>query len=399
MNPRALFVLLLLGACVAPGDELGSVEQANTAQWGGTGMTGEVVGFLDYADHTSAMKDWIFHRALDGHVHAFTRGAVDTWGPWSWMNVTAGTAYRAPYRARFTANISAIDASPMLFFRTTTNHIVRMKRSGKVWAELDLASDAAGDPILAGAIVGQSIFYRTTSNHIKQMSWNAFGQLSSMDLTAIAGAPVAQSDPTMVHRPDGYDSVVYQSASGITEMYSFDGTSWGYGFPGLLAGQPLHINPPPRPFGYIREDDTYAIVYRDPGAISELRLTATGWVWSNLTAGLVTGSLFPAGEPTAIHNGADGDDHIYYRAWNNRIVQLTSHLGAPWQLWNLTDPYGAAPALGDPSVYNSIASDHEAVLFPIADNHAGDLAHHYESTQIPAGWTAHDLTAMSGEVP
>ena len=76
---------------------------------------------------------------------------------------------------------------------------------------------------------------------------------------------------------------------------------------------------------------------------------------------------------------------------SGKLIELTS-AGSTWQWWNLTDSYGAGPALTDPSLFFIISMDAEPILFGTSANHAGDVL-----WRLDGGWSAHDLSALAGE--
>lgn len=392
MVMKLLPIVLVLAACAegaAPGaPALGAAPQdLQACAVRPNPVNGEVAGLNSWLEFDS-----VFHRAPDGNVRRLWR-TDDTyaWGPWHWETITSQTTFRAAEHARF-APVLASDGTLTVFFRSTTNRMVTLSMSleqpGNGWVATDLGGNVAGDPSVYPRVIGgYAVVYRLANNHLRQVSWTSSGVLIiGEDLTSITGAPLATSDPTATKRCDGYNSIVFNSAAGVAELY-WSGGAWAWGNPQALAGAPAATS---RPFVYPRGDGSTAIVYRNGGRIIELHLLPVGWRWQELTAGMALGNNFAVGDPVA-HARFDGYDHVLFRSWSGKLIELTS-AGSTWQWWNLTDSYGAGPALTDPSLFFIISMDAEPILFGTSANHAGDVL-----WRLDGGWSAHDLSALAGE--
>ena len=216
------------------------------------------------------------------------------------------------------------------------------------------------------------------------------------DLSDIAGAPDAGSDPFGYVRNDGINAVVYAGVDEHIHELRLEGT-WIHA--------DLTIMPDPdapntyideRPFAYDRGDGINAIVYEWPGCICgrpphiiELRLDSTGWDWADLTAISIPQAPIASSEFTA-YVRSDGIPTINYRGIDSHIHDL--RLETAWYHYDLTDATGAGDAYEGSAPYGYVRSDGiNAIVYAagvFSDLHIYEFYlqntwHHYELTSIP----------------
>ena len=230
-----------------------------------------------------------------------------------------------------------------------------------VWKgrNLTVASGAPGAPGPSSRVMAfrrgdgvSMVLYRGTDMHVHCL-YLAFVQVGGAwieewtwaDLTAIAVAPDAASDPWGYVRSDGIAAVVYSGNDGGVHELRLEGT-WQWANLTSLAGAPASYG---RPTGYVRGDGVNAVVYVGAAAtgsqIHELRLDG-GWKWASLTS---LASAPPAASEPSAYVRSDGISTINYRGTNGHVQDV--RLDSGWQRADLTALAGAPPARGTPAGY------------------------------------------------
>jgi hypothetical protein len=221
---------------------------------------------------------------------------------------------------------------------------------------------------------------------------------SLSNLASAEGSHLAAGDPMGFVRADRTSSVIYLSADGHIQELSlmFGVSSWELN--DLMNSFSVAETPPTavgQPRGYVRNDGTTAVVYRDDGGrVLELSriygtpATSTSWSFGELTT--IDGAPLAVSDP-APYIRSDGQSTIVYRAADDLIWELGMPAGTPyWSPANYLSIPGTPAAVEGPIGY--VRGDGTtAVVFHDAQGHVWEL----ELIGTPLDWSVGDLTAQS----
>jgi hypothetical protein len=213
-------------------------------------------------------------------------------------------------------------------FRADDNHIHEVRLEDGSWKKSDLselagAPDAAGDPFVyvtdGGSGQTVRVVYRGSDGHIQELRLEAGDSWKKADLSQLASAPAAASDP-FASVPDGIPRLFFRDAGSQVQELRLDGGSWKKGDLTALAGAPGAVG---RPAGYASSDRLPRVAYRsDDGHINELRLEGGSWKKADLTG--LGGAPSAAGDPIgyATPSGSGSIPRVLYRDGQGHIQEL-----------------------------------------------------------------------------
>jgi hypothetical protein len=243
----------------------------------------------------------IVYRAEDGDIIEFYRKAGSGAPDWAFRNLTkeAGAPKAESNPCGYALEK---DDSEHVLFRCGDGQVHELywsKAAGK-WAHTNLsgmakAPKAAGDPCAYPMEKDrtQHVIYRSTDGNVIELFRKATGDdrnWYSKDLTSEAGATKADSDPCgYVLNKDNSQHVVFRGTDGqIHELFwSKAGGKWGTANLSAMAGAPKANS---EPAGYVlNKDNTQHVVFRSgDGDVIELYRKEEGdrsaWRMNNLTA-------------------------------------------------------------------------------------------------------------------
>lgn len=259
-----------------------------------------IVGFAD------ASGDHVFFEASNQHVYQlYYEESLDEWTPVEDITTASG----APVAASGTL-MSAFSDTPgeHVIFLGTNNHVYQLyyNFSAHEWGYGDLTSITGDIPAAAGSPLssysdsnGEHIFFLGTNQHVYQLWFedSANKWVPVEDLTAAAGAPVAQSGSSLAAFDDdgSQDRVFYEGTNGhIYELFTKTGGTWVYGdltsatgaaaavvgspitaFPNPQVEYVLYLGPPVEDGGFGQVSPLYELFYNG----------ATTWTNYNILAG------------------------------------------------------------------------------------------------------------------
>ncbi len=194
------------------------------------------------------------------------------------------------------------------------------------------------------------VVYQDVNSNITEM-YLGLGQGWQHDTLTAAGAPqaAANSVPFGYVTPDGAARVVYQDVNGnITEMYLVPGRQgWVQDTLSAAAGAPHAASDP---VGYVTQDGTARVVYKDVNSnITEIRLPRGG-NWAQESLNSVTGAPQADGAPFG-YVTSDGTARVVYKDVNSNITEIRLPPGGNWAQESLNSVTGAPQADGAPVGY------------------------------------------------
>ena len=226
----------------------------------------------------------------DGHIHELV---VVVGGKWSHADLTAIAG--APAAASvFDGYCWEADKAKQVVFTTTDGHIHELVVVvGGKWSHADLTA-IAGAPAAASVVNGygweagkaKQVVFTTADGHIHELVVAVGGKWSHADLTAIAGAPAAAS----VVNGYGWDAgkakqVVFTAADGhIHELVVAVGGKWSQADLTAITGAPA-ANSVVDGYAWEADKAKQVVFTTTDGHVHELSVTVGGkWGHADLTA-------------------------------------------------------------------------------------------------------------------
>jgi hypothetical protein len=297
--------------------------------------------------------------------------------------------------------------------RGADNHVYHLHKDVSGWSADDLTS-LTGAPTAAG---NPNAFHHNNAHSVVYRASGAAGQIHELysygsphidptgpwiaaNLSALASAPAAASDPVGYVRADGIPAIVYRGVNNhIYELYLLSDGKWRVGNLTALANAPLATG---NPLGSTRFNSVNVVLYRAAnGHLYELFLSAGsgGWQKNNLTG--LTNAPTSAGDPAMYHRTTGAA--IVYRSRDGHVRELfLSEAGGGWMQGDLTALTNAPLAAGNPSGYSRPPRWTEPPYMDYympAVVYRGGNGHIYELfLDIDGLWKVGDLTAITNAV-
>ncbi len=319
--------------------------------------------------------------------------------------VGAPNAASSPY-----AYITSFDRHPTarVVYRSPDSHIHELRlEPGGSWIKADL-TNRAGVPNAEGKPVAYltdfdshqtaRVLYLGQDSHVNEVRLESGQSWKGADLTHLAGAPDAASDPFgYVTSFDSHSTarVVYRSRDGhVHEIRLEAGGSWKGADLTALAGAP---NAQTDPFAYVTDDDgrqTARVIYLGQDShIHEVRLEA-GQSWKGADLTHQASGANGEGNPAAYLTHFDGAStaRVVYRGRDAHIHELRLQAGQSWKAADLTHLAGGPGAASDPFGYvTSFGTPAARVIYIGQDSHVHELR-----LESGGSWKKADLTALAG---
>jgi hypothetical protein len=258
---------------------------------------------------------------------------------------------------------------------------------------------AAGAPaaLALPALGSHNVIYRDTGGQVRELWSDVRGGSGTTDLTAAAGAPGASGEPSAyLDTSGGLELVLYRGNDG--DVHSLYWSTGAVGHDNLTGsvGAPKAAG---NPCGFFNPSTgNHHVVYRK----SNNHLHVLWWAGAeavshvDLTASVVA-PAFPAppaaGDPSAYLDTARGNNIVVYRADDGHIHSLY-WAGGPIGHDDLSGYAGTPLAQGDPAAYYLASADTHQVTYRSVDGHLWEL---WWAGDAPVqGW---DLTTAAGAPP
>lgn len=262
-------------------------------------LSSPITGFAD------ASGDHVFFAASNQHVYQlYYEANLHEWTPVEDITTTSG----APVAAGG-SSLSGFSDTPgeHVIYLGTNNHVYQLyyNFNAHEWGYGDLTSITGNIPAAAGSPLssyfdsnGEHIFFLGTNHHVYQLWFedSANKWVPVEDLTAAAGAPVAQSGSSLAAFNDdsSQDRVFYEGTNEhIYELFTKTGGTWVYGdltsatgaaaavsgspitaFPNPQVEYVLYLGPPVEDGGFGQVSPLYELFYNG----------ATAWTNYNILA-------------------------------------------------------------------------------------------------------------------
>ena len=333
---------------------------------------------------TASTNDWTLGLDQDGGwgpIDQITRNVFDAFSP-SWVHKDLCVLTGAP--------AATSDPAAYEFTLEATKHVAYHDAAGHIrelwwdaehgWGTGDLSS-VTGAPHALGSPAGyqfrseptQHVVYRGTDQHIYEFWWEPSRGWGNGDLTGTVGTALAAGDPWgYAFEAAGTQHVIYRGVDGhIHELWWDAANGWGAGDLTDVTGVTA---PAGDPSGYSLEaTSTQHVVYRGTdNHIHELWWgAANGWRGGDLCA--ETGAPAAAGDPFGYVFDAQGTQHVVYRAATGHIIELWWDAATGWSAGDLTAVSGAPPAAGDPVGFAFAPRSTQHVFYRGAEGHVHEL--------------------------
>jgi hypothetical protein len=314
-----------------------------------------------------------------------------TWSLGDLTTLTGGSPNPAPYSAYVrTDGVSAI-----VYFSSL--HVFETALTPTGWVQNDLTLAAGGAQVASdpsGYVRSDGInavVYVDLAGHIHQLS-NTTGSptWADSDLTALAGAPVANANARAYVRADGVNAVVFTTPDGHVRELSLSGTTWSAGDLTALTGAPpfaASLRP------YTRSDGVSVVLYVDTSHnIQEISLlSGSSWFVNNLSA--IVGASGTARDVVPFVRSDEANSMIVRNVNDLHIRELKLD-SSGWHLTDLTATAGSPP-------YSTVPFSLTANGYVRADKvntviYQSDQQHIIELSPAGSGWAFFDLTAIAG---
>lgn len=256
---------------------------------------------------------------------------------------------------------------------------------------ISVVTTASGKPWMAHRTAGGQVYVRS------YQQWNAW---PSRNVTGLAGAPAAVSDPIAFDSGAGYSSIVYRGSNGhIYELFTTNpfGNVWQWGDLSAWTNAPAATG---TPAAYVRSDLFTAVLYRGTnGHIYELyRPTGGGanWQVGDLTA--LTAAPLAAGDPFGFQR-SDWYNVVLYRGSDRQIYQIEKRQsGGVWE-WSSPSAIAQAPlAKGNPSGYSRWDGVF-SIVYRGQNDHIYEIYRSAPALVPDSTWRAGDLTLLTSASP
>jgi len=298
----------------------------------------------------------IIFRGQDGNMYSLYFIRADGW---KCDNITELS--RAPGPASDPSTYTYhVSNTQHVVYRSNDNHIQQLYsvEVGK-WLSADMtaklgAPPAAGRPSAYVYTMNnsQNIVYRGQDGQIYSMVYTKDAGWKNVNLTGIAGGPLAGGDPTcytfqlfntqhVIYR--GQDNHIYQLYADQTAQWKVVNMTQKVGAPLAVGMQTSFADP---------YQDSQNLVYRgQDGHIHTIYYTREpGWKHMNLSAS--TGSPQAAGDPFGYTFDLFKTQHIVYRTGQGHLIQLYSGKIGDWLSSDLTADTNAPLAASDTACYS-----------------------------------------------
>ncbi|HRW19654.1 MAG TPA: metallophosphoesterase [Dermatophilaceae bacterium] len=258
--------------------------------------------------------------------------------------------------------------------------------SGRL-ADAALAPAAIGDPAAYLESSGMRVVvYRGADEHVHSLYWAGTEPAGHDALSASAGAPTAQGDPT-AYELGGTKHVIYRADGGnLHELWWTDGAV-SHGRITGYCGEPLAAGDPS---AYpVTTAGQNVVLYRGvDGHIHSLYWSDGPTGHDNLSG--YCGSPLAVGEPRGYHRPEEDAHQVVYRGEDGHLHEIWWVGAAPAQAWDLVAAAGSPAAAGDPAV--AFLGGIKHVVYVGVDGHVHDLAW---APGGPIGWTDLTLAALA----
>lgn len=294
-------------------------------QSGGSPGTASIpFAYVTPGDQTSIPR--VIYRAEDNHVHELRLEH----GGWKKADLSQQAGGVPDARGNPVACVTDMQGHRVarVIFCTGDGHIHEMRLEDGSWKKADLsalaeASGADGDPFAYVTGDGSSqtarIVYRGRDAHIHELWLDAGGSWKKADLSQLAEAPDAASDP-VASVPDGIPRVIFRGTDAHVYELRLEGGSWKKGDLTALSGA---SGAEGRPSSYVSGHQMPRVVYRiGNGHIQELRLEDSSWKKADLTD--LSGAPPAAGDPIgyATPAGSGSTPRVVYRDNDAHIREI-----------------------------------------------------------------------------
>jgi hypothetical protein len=361
-----------------------AIEDRLSAFVGRTWHVADLTAAVSAANAVSDPSAYVFdaeltqhvdYRSSDGHVRELWWNATEGWHAADLSAITS-----APAASGKTASY-AFDAqsSQHVVYRAANGHLEEMwwDPAGG-WHKGDLTAAAHG-PLVASdpnayvfdAQGTQHVIFRSGDGHIHELWWNAAEGWHNSNLSALTHAPAAAGVPTgYVFAAQSSQHVIYRGHNGhIHELWWATASGWHVSDLTALTGAPV-AESDPAAYVFDAQASQHLLFRSGDGHIHELWWSgATGWRHGDLTA--ITGAPSAEGKPAGYVLDADSTQHVAYRGADGQIHALSWDATDGWQ----TDALGvAAPtAAGDPATYVFESQSSEHILYRDTSGHIIEL--------------------------
>jgi hypothetical protein len=236
------------------------------------------------------------------------------------------------------------------------------------------------------------LLYRGVDAGVHSLYWST-GPVGHDALTGSIGAPKAAGGPVGWFNPaDRVHHVVYRTGDGHLHELSWSGASAvGHRDLTALASAPSAAGDPTALVDSARGDKI--VVFRGVDGHVRSLYWSSGVIGHEDLSGFA-GTPRAGGDPVAYYTAHDDTHQVVYRGRDGRLHELYWPGVAPVIGWVLTPPF-APPASGNPAAYYSAGTNTKHVIYRSADGRLHELR------WVPGGGTpAHvDLTAFAAAPP
>lgn len=256
---------------------------------------------------------------------------------------------------------------------------------------LTTASRAAGAPFgYADVQAGkqcENVVYRDGAGHIILLSSTDSKVWTNADLTQIASANVAVSDPAAWVSAAGNPAVAFCDAKGHVNVLSRSSSGWHSAdlTQAVTTTTPLAAIGDPSPFLLGTGNDLHVVYRAVNGRIMQLRRDQQGVHLDDLSK--LTTVIDAAGSPCAYAMSGTTQSSVVYRATDGRIINLF-RTATGWRQGNVTGQAGAPLAASEPIGY-PLANGTQ--VFSYSDV-AGNII---ELSGADGAWHAQNLTTKA----
>jgi hypothetical protein len=357
-----------------------------TAQTGSPFATFRPAAYL-FAQNTRHVVYQGFTAAGGSDGHLYELYWDEESGAWHYKDLTAEA--EAPLATAYpTAYIFASNGTQHVLYegQGDDGHVHELYWDSDGWHPHDL-TDATGAPLALSVPTGyefyaegtQHVVYLGRDRHIHELWWaNSSNGWQSGDLTAVTGAPVADSAPSAyMFDSEGTQHVIFQGTDSHIHELWWDSTGWHHNDLTAATGAPLASD---EPTGYVfRSQSTQHVNYRGTdGHIHELWWEPSGWQHFNLTAATGAPLAYAGFRPTGYGFDAQATQpaatqHVDYVGTDSHIHELWWNASG-WRHNDLTAATGAPLSISNPAGYVFVEQATQHVVYNAENHHIIELS-------------------------
>ena len=269
------------------------------------------------------------------------------------------------------------EEDPCVVYRGVDSHVYGAWRSPSALGRDDLTT-LAGAPLALSDPVGyvfdqvgmQNASYVGVDSHLHGLYWNV-GAVGHDDLSNLSGVFPTGTPAAYISPPYGMQNLVVRAAGGLKTLW------WNTGPVGVddttgLAGAP---SPAEDVAAYFSSNDATAnVVYRTTDGHLHQLWWAQGPVGHGDLTEVAGGAPLAAGKPAAYFQDTDATHHVIYRGQDGHLYEMWWQGPSAPGVGDLTDAAGGAPlASDDPYAYFQSHDGTHHVIYRSSDGHLHEL--------------------------